>query len=151
MYVCVPAPQSTEGTATAADLAPTMDLTLPVIESRIGSLPFPETSEELRLHLVNLLLLFLRTPSCASGFRRHLSSLVQILGRASTDKYADVKKACAGSCVALCAAAPDIVHLHLEQLVRPQVANFTHHHKAVRHQVIKVRHGCTATAGPRYN
>ena len=39
MYVCVRALQSTEGTATAADLAPTMDLTLPVIESRIGSLP----------------------------------------------------------------------------------------------------------------
>ena len=64
---------------------------LPVLGSRIGSFPFPETTEEIRLLLVQLLAQFLRVPTSAEVVKDNFSVVTEILVRSSGDAFHDVK------------------------------------------------------------
>lgn len=120
----------------SVDWTPLMDVGIPTIAQRLGTHPFPEVAEELRVLLLQLLRVFIETPSSAKHLRRHVSDVVQVLVKASGDKFQETKKQAASCCIALCKSAPDVVHLQLEQLVNSQVGNLTHHHKAVRKEAL---------------
>lgn len=64
---------------------------LPVLGARIGSFPFPETTEEIRLLLVQLLGTCLGHPECAAVVRDSLPAVVEVLVRVSGDAFHDVK------------------------------------------------------------
>ena len=74
------------------DLTPLMDMAVPSISQRLGTEPYPEASEEIRVQLLDLLKLFIASPPCAKNLRRHLSDIVNVLVKASRDKFPEAKR-----------------------------------------------------------
>jgi hypothetical protein len=69
---------------------------LPVVASRVGSLPFPEGTEEIRLLLVQLVHTFLKHPACGPVVADNFTAVVEVLVRSATDAFHDVKVRTAG-------------------------------------------------------
>jgi hypothetical protein len=64
---------------------------IPVIAARVGTLPFAEPAEEIRKKLVELLAVFLKSPVCADVVREEFSAVVEVLVKAASDAFPDVK------------------------------------------------------------
>lgn len=106
------------------------------IESRLGTTPFPEPAEELRLLLIQLLCQLL-CPPCASLAADQFQSIVNVIVKASSDNFHDVKVACAEAVECLSATTPDQVHLSLSALATSQCLNLNHQRSAVRKAALK--------------
>ncbi len=71
---------------------------IPVLSARVGSVPFPESTEEIRLLLVQLLTQFLVSPACADVVRDNFATVVEVLVRLAGDAYHDVKVRSSRNC-----------------------------------------------------
>ena len=77
--------------ANAALHVPVAAATLPVLSARLGTVPFPEPAEEVRLQLVKLLRSILNSPHCPGVVGDAFDSVSETLLKAATDSYHDVK------------------------------------------------------------
>ena len=107
---------------------------VPIAESRIGSTPFAEPTEEIRLLIVDLIGSLLEKTSVVSSPKLEGigSTLLQILSRACQDPFPDVKKSCAKAIMLLCRVAPSQLHTCLEKSAVDLIGNLGHQHSRVR-------------------
>ena len=105
-------------------------------ESRLCEVPFPESSEELRLRWLELLSQLVAHPACRGALGRELGALCRIVGKCSADAFPDCKRQCALLVSQLCARAPEKVHLQLEALLVPTVGSLAHQHAKVRQSAL---------------
>jgi hypothetical protein len=104
--------------------------------SRLCEVPFPESSEELRLRWLELLTQLVAHPACRGALGRELGALCRIVGKCSADGFPDCKRQCALLVSQLCARAPEQVHLQLEALLVPTLGSLAHQHAKVRQSAL---------------
>lgn len=130
----------------AMELSQTMlqDL-VALLGARMGKLPYPEPTEEIRLLLLQLLHLYLKqfaaAPSTAAGNNSLLSvipDLANVLGKAAVDPFPDVKKITADCAIVLSNGWRADVALQLGAIVKPMVTNLGHQHSRVRVGALQV-------------
>lgn len=111
-----------------------MPALVPYLVQRLGQQDIVETSEELRLQLIQLTTAVI---ICA-GKRNavYLDDLVQILQRTIVDPYPEVKKESCNCASALAKATPENFHLQSESLIKPLLMSISHQHSRVRAAVV---------------
>ncbi|KAF0691040.1 Aste57867_17652 [Aphanomyces stellatus] len=106
------------------------------MHGRVGKTPFVETAEEIRLMLLELLLVLLQAIPAEHVDGDHSSSLsvevVEILGKTASDPFPDAKKACCDAVLVLAAKWKPLVKLHLGTLAKPLTMNLGHQHAKIR-------------------
>ncbi|XP_030068430.1 dynein axonemal assembly factor 5 [Microcaecilia unicolor] len=108
---------------------------VPALAQRLGSSEIVESSEELRLALLQLLTLTLEV--CGGKLAPYLDEMVKILQRTLLDPFPDVKKESC-KCAALCARSiPEHFHIQSESLIKPLMQTISHQHSKVRVAVIQ--------------
>ncbi|GLV34449.1 HEAT repeat containing 2 [Carabus blaptoides fortunei] len=109
----------------------------PVLVERIGTAELVEQSEELRLELVNFLLLIVTTYAKNECLVPFLNVAVNILRQTVVDDYPKIKEASCKCVIELAAALPRHFHLQCDSLVKPVIQSFRHQHYRIR--VIAIR------------
>ncbi|XP_058567040.1 dynein axonemal assembly factor 5 isoform X2 [Neofelis nebulosa] len=95
----------------------------------------PETCEELRLALVQLLGLAVRLGGAALA--PHLDDAVRVLRCTLLDPFAAVRRESCQCAASLARATPDHVHMQSESLIGPLMQSISHQHWKVRVAVIE--------------
>ncbi|KAM6157055.1 dynein axonemal assembly factor 5 [Erethizon dorsatum] len=112
---------------------------LPALTARLArpepARPPPETCEELRLALVQLLGLTVRLGGAAVA--PHLDDAVRALRGALLDPFAAVRRESCECAAALARATPDHFHMQSESLISPLMHTISHQHWKVRVAVIE--------------
>ena len=110
------------------------EMIVPVLTIRVGSIPFAEPTEEIRLCLMELLTTMLTHPAIATSpkINEQGPDLLAIYARASQDAFPDVKKACAKGVKILSQVAPLNLHSNMGKCVVSLIANLSHQHSRVR-------------------
>lgn len=125
----------------AAELSPqTLRAVTTLLHARIGTLPYPEPTEEVRLLLLQLALAYLTQLAEAHvPLGDALPELANALGKATLDPFPDVKKTAADCAVVLARGWRADVARQLGTLVKPLVTNLGHQHSRVRVGALQVR------------
>ena len=110
---------------------------LPTFAARIGSSPFGEPSEELRLKLVDLLLFLLVQRSSRDEVAAGLDSVATTLARVAADAFPAVKVAAAKAVQALATAVPRHIPSVATPLVKSTLANTGHQRGKVRGEAVR--------------
>ncbi len=107
---------------------------IPTLEQRLGNQEIIESSEEIRLSQVELIVKVVqKTDKKAAPF---LDDLVKILQRTLVDPFADVRKeSCKCTCL-LARLIPQHFHLQSETLIKPLLHTVSHQHSKVRTQCV---------------
>ena len=107
--------------------------------ARIGELPFPEPAEEIRLLVVELMLMISRHAAFTASIVTNgaaVSSIdemiVQALARGLTDAFPPVKRAGAELLVEIAARSPFTVRSHFKQVLKALQTNAGHQHSKTR-------------------
>ena len=108
---------------------------IPAVVQRIGQQDIVESSEELRLSLVKLLLILVE--SCKKKMGPYVDDMVKILQRTIIDPFPEVKKESCHCASALAKAVPEFFHMQSETLIKPLLISISHQHSRVRVDVIK--------------
>ncbi|XP_017669116.1 PREDICTED: dynein assembly factor 5, axonemal [Lepidothrix coronata] len=108
---------------------------LPVLAQRLCPPPAAEPSEELRLGLVQLLLLLLQR--CGPAAAPYLGDIVRVLQATLLDHYAEVRRESCRCAVACAQAMPEHFHMQSESLIKPLMQTISHQHYRVRVDVIQ--------------
>ena len=109
-------------------------LVLPILQNRIGSTPFAEPTEEIRLCLVDLLNALLVHPAVTTSTQLPDlgPDILALYARACQDPYPDVKKSCALGIVQLSQVAPTRLHSNMDKCIVGLIGNLGHQHSRVR-------------------
>ncbi|XP_038066344.1 dynein assembly factor 5, axonemal-like isoform X2 [Patiria miniata] len=111
---------------------------MPTVVQRLGNQEIVETSEELRLSLVSLLVKL--SELTKKKIAPYLDDLVKILQRTIVDPFPDVRRESC-KCTSLVARSiPEHFHMQSESLITPLLHCISHQHAKVRTQ-------CTLTIG----
>lgn len=120
-----------------------------LFSARLGKLPYPEPTEEIRLMLLQLAHVYLKQLAEAyeskSGSDKTLSlvaaipDLANVLGKTALDPFPDVKKITADCVIVISRAWKSNVALQLGTIVKPMVTNLGHQHSRVRVGALQVR------------
>lgn len=120
-----------------------------LLSARLGKLPYPEPTEEIRLLLLQLTHVYLKQLAEAfeanSGSDKTLSlvavipDLANVLGKTALDPFPDVKKITADCAIVISCAWKSDVALQLGTIVKPMVTNLGHQHSRVRVGALQVR------------
>jgi hypothetical protein len=107
---------------------------------RIGDNPFPESSEEIRLKVTELLNFFFDkfSPTKAVIITKNAAILFASLSKALMDSFPAVKSSCADLLCKLCAIMPQDVRLYIKPLLKGLCTNVMHQHSKVRSMTLKV-------------
>lgn len=103
--------------------------------SRLGKLPYPEHTEEIRLLLLQLVALYLKQLAGESekvALRDVMADVANVLGKAALDPFPDVKKVVADCVIVIGNVWPRDLALQLGAVVRPLVTSLGHQHSRVR-------------------
>lgn len=124
--------------------APVLRALVALLSARLGSLPYPEPTEEIRLLLLQLALAYLTQLAASSPEQRvalgdALPELANVLGKSALDPFPDVKKTAADCAVVLARGWRADVALQLGTIVKPMVTNLGHQHSRVRVGALLVR------------
>lgn len=108
---------------------------MPILVQRLGQQEIVETSEELRLLLVE----FASDIVEFSGKNIHvyLDDFIKILQRTIIDPFPDVRKESCRCSSALAKSVPEVFHFQSESLIKPLLMSITHQHSKVRTLVIQ--------------
>ncbi|XP_063446275.1 dynein axonemal assembly factor 5-like [Mytilus trossulus] len=108
---------------------------MPVLVQRLGQQDITESSEELRLLLVEFCLDIVEF----SGKDIHifLDDFIKILQRTLIDAYPEVKKESCRCSSAIAKSVPEYFHMQSETLIKPLLMSITHQHSKVRTLVIQ--------------
>jgi dynein assembly factor 5 len=115
--------------------APVLAELVALASSRLGKLPYPEHTEEIRLLLLQLIALYLRQLVDVSEqvpLRDVMADLANVLGKEALDPFPDVKKVVADCVIVIGHTWPRDVALQLGAIVRPLVTSLGHQHSRVR-------------------
>lgn len=107
---------------------------VPCLVQRLGQQDIVETSEELRLQLVQLTTNVITLAGKRNAV--YLDDVVQILQRTIIDPYPEVKKESCQCASALSNAIPENFHLQSESLIKPLLTSISHQHSRVRVAVV---------------
>lgn len=120
-----------------------------LLSARLGKLPFPEPTEEIRLLLLQLAHVYLKKLAAAfeekNGSEKALSlvavipDLANVLGKTALDPFPDVKKITADCAIVISHTWKSDVALQLGTIVKPMVTNLGHQHSRVRIGALQVR------------
>ncbi|XP_071107149.1 dynein axonemal assembly factor 5-like [Haliotis cracherodii] len=108
---------------------------VPVLSARLGQQEIIESSEELRLSLVELLVQIVE----CSGKRMaiYLDDAIRILQRTIVDPYPEVKKESCRCSSKLAKSIPEYFHMQSESLIKPLMLTISHQHAKVRTVVVE--------------
>lgn len=104
----------------------------PVIVERIGTVELIEESEELRLQLVNFLIVIIQRYKNTNQLVPFLDDCILILCQTVIDKYPKIKEVSCKCIMELAYALPKHFHMQCESLVQPVLNNFSHQHFRIR-------------------
>ena len=107
---------------------------IPSIQQRLGNQDLIETSEELRLAQIELLLKTIQ--QTGKKIAPFLDDLIKILERTIVDPFSDVRKeSCKCTCL-IARSIPEHFHLQSETLIKPLLHTISHQHSKVRVQCV---------------
>lgn len=107
-----------------------------VLLSRLNSVPYPETSEEVRLMIISQLRSLLKL--YRDSFRSCMGIVLDVLGKALLDKFPEVKRETSELICDFCQTMPDYISLNGKNLVKALAANIKHQHTKIRKVTITV-------------
>ena len=110
------------------------NILLPGIANRMNKIPYAESSEEVRVQLIELLEVCLESDKFS--FLPHMSALCQMLARAIQDNNPEMKQKAASFAGRLCSELKDNVGVHMQATVKALSANLTHQHSKVRKETL---------------
>ena len=103
---------------------------------RIGETPFPESAEELRLlvsEILSSLLQFFSAKNIIGEEISHINGIIlEALCKALNDNFPAVKRSCAELISAITILSPKVVQLHLKSLLKGLSINVLHQHAKTR-------------------
>ncbi|GMF27325.1 unnamed protein product [Phytophthora fragariaefolia] len=104
--------------------------------ARLGKLPYPEPTEEIRLLILQLLHAFLKQLAAVgdtpTSLRDVITELANALGKTAVDPFPDAKKMSAECVILISKNWRSDVGMQIGTIVRPMVANLGHQHSRVR-------------------
>ncbi|GMF15510.1 unnamed protein product [Phytophthora lilii] len=104
--------------------------------ARLGKLPYPEPTEEIRLLILQLLHAFLKqfaaVQDAPTSLRDVISELANALGKTAVDPFPDAKKMSSECVILISKNWKSDVGMQIGTIVRPMVANLGHQHSRVR-------------------
>ncbi|CAG9767080.1 unnamed protein product [Ceutorhynchus assimilis] len=109
----------------------------PVLLERIGSVELIETSEEVRLQMVQLLRAIIIKYSNTIQLKPFLNDSTIVLCETVKDKYPAIKELSCQTIISLAKALPKDFHLQSETLLKPVLSCFTHQRYKIRVEAIK--------------
>ena len=116
--------------AKVTNVAATLPYVVPAVEGRLAGNEPAETTEEIRLALMELLTTSVRT--AGEAFRDYMDEVRNIVTRSFSDEFPDVKKETARCVVALCAVVPRPMALISVEVVKALLPALKHQHYKVR-------------------
>ncbi|CAH0489311.1 unnamed protein product [Peronospora farinosa] len=116
------------------------DMTLKEIvalaNARLGKLPYPEPTEEMRLLILQLLHVFLKQFAAVkdrlTSLQDVMTELINALGKTAIDPFPDAKKMSAECVILISKNWKKDVGMQIGAIVRPVVINLGHQHSRVR-------------------
>ncbi|XP_005997023.1 dynein axonemal assembly factor 5 [Latimeria chalumnae] len=108
---------------------------LPALSQRLGGLEIAEPAEELRLALVELLVLAVEV--CGRHLAPYLEEMVKVLLRTIVDPFSDVKRESCRCAADYAKCIPEHFHMQSESLIKPLMKSISHQHSKVRVAVIQ--------------
>lgn len=109
----------------------------PIIVERIGSVEIVETSEEIRLQLVELLDKIVEKYSNTEQLKPFLNNIVTIYNQTIQDKYPSIKEKSLEGVIKLAKALPQNFHMQAETLIPPVLNCFAYQRYKIRLSAIK--------------
>jgi dynein assembly factor 5 len=104
--------------------------------ARLGKLPYPEPTEEIRLLILQLLRAFLKqfaaVEDTPTSLRDVISELANALGKTAVDPFPDAKKMSAECVILISKTWKNDVGMQIGMIVKPMVVNLGHQHSRVR-------------------
>ncbi|XP_067859576.1 dynein axonemal assembly factor 5-like [Heptranchias perlo] len=107
---------------------------IPAAVQRLGLQEVTEPAEELRLALVELLVLTVEV--CGKKLGSYLDDVVKILQRTIVDPFPEVKKKSCECAAKYAKWTPETFHMQSESLIKPLMQTISHQHSKVRVAVI---------------
>ncbi|KAJ8319390.1 hypothetical protein KUTeg_004481 [Tegillarca granosa] len=108
---------------------------IPVLVQRLGQQEIVETSEELRLMLVEMLTGIVERSG--KKISLYVDDYVRILQRTIVDPFPDVKKESCKCASVLAKSVPEVFHMQSETLINPLLKSIAHQHSKVRTIVVE--------------
>ncbi|XP_043567281.1 dynein axonemal assembly factor 5-like isoform X2 [Chiloscyllium plagiosum] len=117
---------------------------IPALVQRLGQQEITEPAEELRLTLLELLVLTVEV--CGRQLAPFLEDMVRILQRTIVDPFPEVKKKSCECAAKYAKCTPETFHMQSESLIKPLMQTISHQHSKVRVAVIQatgtvIQHG----------
>ncbi|KAF1335701.1 hypothetical protein FI667_g1163, partial [Globisporangium splendens] len=107
-----------------------------LLSARMGKLPYPEPTEEIRLLMLQLTYQYLKQLATDTTTKHSLlgviPDLANVLGKTALDPFPDVKKITADCAIVMSNGWRSDVALQLGAIVKPMVTNLGHQHSRVR-------------------
>jgi hypothetical protein len=100
--------------------------------ARVNDIPFPETGEEIRLQVLDLLSLVLSHPVAPGLLEACAPVVLQAMTKALQDSFPSVKRTCCDITILFCIHIPDAVRVHFKNLTKYLCVNALHQHHKVR-------------------
>ena len=110
---------------------------LPVLVQRVGSAPFAEPAEELRLAALRVFTELVRLPGADVALADGLDAAAAMLAALAGDPFHEIKRETAAACTALCNCAPAVVHRVAGSLLQAQLQNARHQRRKVRVDAVR--------------
>ncbi|ETI37684.1 hypothetical protein, variant 1 [Phytophthora nicotianae] len=105
-------------------------------DSRLGKMPYPEPTEEIRLLILQLLHAFLKQFAAVKDMptllRDVITELANALGKTAVDPFPDAKKMSAECVILISKYWKNDMGMQIGTIVRPMVVNLSHQHSRVR-------------------
>lgn len=108
---------------------------IPVLVQRLGQQEIVETSEELRLLLVEMLTGIVERSG--KKISLYVDDYVKILQRTIVDPFPDAKKESCKCASVLAKSVPEVFHMQSETLINPLLKSIAHQHSKVRTIVVE--------------
>ncbi|XP_072337666.1 dynein axonemal assembly factor 5 [Scyliorhinus torazame] len=108
---------------------------IPTAVQRLGQQDVTEPAEELRLVLLQLLVLTVEV--CGRKLASYLEDMVKILQRTIVDPFPEVKKMSCECAAKYAKCTPETFHMQSESLIKPLMQTISHQHSKVRVAVIQ--------------
>ncbi|KAH9305027.1 hypothetical protein KI387_009431, partial [Taxus chinensis] len=110
----------------------TVALVIPLITQRMGQLPLIESSEEIRLQMINFISSGCMKRCSEDTLKRVARDLPQVLCTSLGDQFHEIKKGASKAIVMLTECSSEIFSETSEQLLRAILPNIGHTHSKVR-------------------
>ncbi|CAM9284235.1 unnamed protein product, partial [Choristocarpus tenellus] len=110
----------------------------PMVEARLGVLPFLEPAEEIRAQLLKLCISLLSRESGAAFGSKVAGSACGTISVALSDSFPEVKRGCCLLLLRLGTVCPGEVRLRAGKILRPLVLNLGHQHSRTRQLTLQV-------------